>query len=186
MATVTPGRALAEAASTALLGAPTNGTAAGGNPAGAGTPYMRRTAAAEGDAGRYPVTAAFLRLLGALLARRCVDAQLHVRGLHPLWIVRVQGITRIISLEPGPYPRILARQALHAEALGRFPDCPRQSSRSPSNISPTICPDDEFEMTLTGNRGNIGLCPSYCETILTISFLDPRLGNLLEPYLTMM
>ena len=80
MASLTPGRALAEAASTALLGAPTNGTVAGGNPAGAETPYMRRTAAAEGDAGRYPVTAAFLRLLVALLARRCVDTQLHVRG----------------------------------------------------------------------------------------------------------
>ena len=79
LAAIIPGRALAEASGTATLGGALHGTGSGGTPAEAGMPLLQRVAAAEGAAGRHLVTAAFLRLLVTLLARRCIDAQLHVR-----------------------------------------------------------------------------------------------------------
>ncbi len=85
VATVLPGRTLAEAGSSAAL----RTEAAADDDAMAeddrredgdtAMPCLLRLSRLERRLGRYPVTGGFLRLMEALLSRRCTDTQLQVR-----------------------------------------------------------------------------------------------------------
>ena len=85
VATVLPGRTLAEAGSSAALRTEVADDDAmaeddrredGGDTA---MPCLLRLSRMERRLGRYPVTGGFLRLLEALLSRHCTDTQLQVR-----------------------------------------------------------------------------------------------------------
>ena len=84
-----PGRVLAEAgASTALrteaLDDPMGGNGGLHTDSDTAMPCLLRLGGVERGQGRYPVTAGFLRLLDALLARHCTDPPLQVGRLHPM------------------------------------------------------------------------------------------------------
>ena len=84
VATVLPGRTLAEAGSSAALRSEAVDDAMAEDDrredGDTAMPCLLRLGRMERRLGRYPVTGGFLRLLEALLSRHCTNAQLQVRA----------------------------------------------------------------------------------------------------------
>ena len=78
LASVLPGRVLSEAAGTVTLAMQAVPMDALESSADLSMPCLRHVTAIERSQGLYPVTIAFLKLLDALLTRRCLNPQIHV------------------------------------------------------------------------------------------------------------